>query len=759
MRFRHICSILSVWLVLSGFVAGPAQAQSNKSSRTSLPFVIVSLDGLRYEDITTQTMPNLHRMLNSAAVGFTNIHTGGAQTETNCYASTGSSTKMNTPALSGWTGAPNESIQLPGEWTPVSFGDLFSRWTGSVYKDGIVVPSIAEILGMNKTRQWGSHIGMLGDALHHLGYQTAVIGNADFGETANRPGPLFLMDSTGRVDEGDVSTDLLEKDVSRPYGIKINGHALWTSFQTHAQKNHVILVQWGDLNRLDHTMQTIRPEQAVAMRRQILQEADQWIGRLLATRQQYGTILVTALAPLHNPGTGEEPGLVPVIMNGEGFLPQNVVTSATTHRAGLVSNFDLAPSILDQVSQAGQNDPATLGHKIRQVQADSIGEKRIAWLKQYGDDLTFIHKFRPQLLSVYVHVATYTLIVLFFIYLWKRAWIRKFRQLLEWVVILPLVLLVAPVLQPHSSSYYVLDIFCLSFLFLGLFGFFEKETDRMIGIGILTGGFVVFDMLRRAFWMKQSLLGYDLITGARYYGIGNEYMGVCLGAALLAFVLLRYRFAGTLEKQIQSQTARFLYVLEIGGGGLITYLLAAPQYGTNAGGAIAAIVGFSTLFLMWRGKTFWKSFLVASLGITSIGLCILFAIHLLAPVDQLTHIGQAGKLLLHGNLKNFLAILYRKVLLNFHLLQVSMWGSLLMITAGIVAIWLTMQKKRSSKVLYQGFQAIFGCTAAAFLCNDSGVLAAATILLFAAAGMFATEIDANEGTESHKNESIESTVG
>lgn len=33
--------------------------------------------------------------------------------------------------------------------------------------------------------------------------------------------------------------------------------------------------------------------------------------------------------------------------------------------------------------------------------------------------------------------------------------------------------------------------------------------------------------------MKRSYLGYDPIIGARYYGIGNEFMGVYIGATLL----------------------------------------------------------------------------------------------------------------------------------------------------------------------------------------------------------------------------------
>ncbi len=32
------------------------------------------------------------------------------------------------------------------------------------------------------------------------------------------------------------------------------------------------------------------------------------------------------------------------------------------------------------------------------------------------------------------------------------------------------------------------------------------------------------------------MLGYDVIGGARFYGIGNEYTGVLLGATVLATI-------------------------------------------------------------------------------------------------------------------------------------------------------------------------------------------------------------------------------
>ena len=42
------------------------------------------------------------------------------------------------------------------------------------------------------------------------------------------------------------------------------------------------------------------------------------------------------------------------------------------------------------------------------------------------------------------------------------------------------------------------------------------------------------DLLTGATMIKSSVLGYDPMAGARYYGVGNEYMGVMIGCSILA---------------------------------------------------------------------------------------------------------------------------------------------------------------------------------------------------------------------------------
>ncbi len=55
---------------------------------------------------------------------------------------------------------------------------------------------------------------------------------------------------------------------------------------------------------------------------------------------------------------------------------------------------------------------------------------------------------------------------------------------------------------------------------------------------------LVIDLFFAQYLVSSSLLGYCFISGARYYGLGNEYMGIFIGALLTAagIILSIYAF-------------------------------------------------------------------------------------------------------------------------------------------------------------------------------------------------------------------------
>lgn len=138
----------------------------------------------------------------------------------------------------------------------------------------------------------------------------------------------------------------------------------------------------------------------------------------------------------------------------------------------------------------------------------------------------------------------------------------------------------------------------------------EKRPSAVTDILQLFGVLVVLDTIFVWGMVAHSALSGYYDSGIRFYGIGNEYMGLLIGAVLMS---VPKRFLGW-----------------VGTG--IVLLLGLPMLGANAGGAMAACVAF---FPPLKGKR-WR------------GLLPFVVVAALAGLDRLqpgavqSHIGQAA---------------------------------------------------------------------------------------------------------------------
>ncbi|MGB9802178.1 MAG: hypothetical protein ACPLUI_00005, partial [Desulfofundulus sp.] len=52
---------------------------------------------------------------------------------------------------------------------------------------------------------------------------------------------------------------------------------------------------------------------------------------------------------------------------------------------------------------------------------------------------------------------------------------------------------------------------------------------------------ILLDILLGGPLQKTAIMGYDPIVGARFYGIGNEYMGILIGSMIIGSTTLLTR--------------------------------------------------------------------------------------------------------------------------------------------------------------------------------------------------------------------------
>ncbi|HEX6970823.1 MAG TPA: hypothetical protein VF234_01215, partial [Limnochordia bacterium] len=236
---------------------------------------------------------------------------------------------------------------------------------------------------------------------------------------------------------------------------------------------------------------------------------------------------------------------------------------------------------------------------------------------------------------------------------------------------------------------------------------------------------LLFDLSRGAPWMQRSVLGYDPMGGARYYGIGNEFMGVLIGSTIVAASLALDRFG--------HRPLTWLCLACVGGA--VGVALGLPTSGANVGGAITACIGFglTALWLRDRPLTVARAgALLLATGIAVIGAALwdLF----FRPADP-SHLGRLARTMVEGGLAPLLEVAGRKLAMNWTLLRYTIWTRVLLVSAAAMFVLLTRPHPFLERVfaaapaLRRGLKGAIAASFVALLVNDSGVVAAATALI------------------------------
>jgi len=274
--------------------------------------LVVGIPGLGWDDVGQATMPVLDAMVGQGAVGAMNVRTRSPR-----------------PAVT-------EGYATLGAGSRVSASD---RHGVATERDGRVVVGPAAALRDRAGRWLPTAPGELGDALHAAGLRTAVVGNADLPEGLTNglgtgstpesqpggrpavltPAAVALMDSGGVVDAGTVAHDLLAGARGAPFGVRADPDRVVGATHAALEEADVVLVDTGDLTRVE-ALETVAPaEFAARSRARALADADALLGRLTAELPAGTLVMVVSVVP-----PADEWRLTPVVAAGAGAVPGTV---------------------------------------------------------------------------------------------------------------------------------------------------------------------------------------------------------------------------------------------------------------------------------------------------------------------------------------------------------------------------------------------------------------------------------------------------
>ena len=419
--------------------------------------------------------------------------------------------------------------------------------------------------------------------------------------------------------------------------------------------------------------------------------------------------------------------LAPVYVLNVNPAERGLLTSTTTRTPGLIASRDIAPSIL---SDLGVPIPIQMtGAPMETTPASAVEVDRTL---DHLDRVTYLDQ-RAQspffwALGLVGGIILFTAVGLFVSGRPVNSpWLLyAIRVLCSW----PLGLLLAWWFDPHTMTVYLLEIGGVMLVVALL-----PDPPSIL---LLTSAVVIVDAFFGSRLVSQAIMSAYMMSGIRFYGIGNEYMGVLIGGALMAPVVFAKRLGAIpFVPSTSTPEARSTLIAHLLLGAflaLTVFVLSFPAYGAKAGGAVTATSTF--MFLTWemRGQ---KITLGRAVFAIAAGFALVFvwagisrALHL-TP----THIDTAAGAMTSGRFGYIVGVAARKVGLAIRvaLHPGTVVGVVALVVMCLVVRALLRERLADLWVRRPEYRAVVAAglrgSVVAILFNDSGIVAAILLVV------------------------------
>lgn len=571
--------------------------------------------------------------------------------------------------------------------------------------------------------EYKSSIGYLGQTISSNGKKIGVLGNSDYYDSTgqfvkNRDFCLAVMDSRGRIHDG-VLDGINKKKTNFPYGIGTDYKKLREETKRLYESSDLLFVELGDTFRLDEYKENLNKNTYTKMKRMVYSEANKYIASTLKMAGDNDTIYIIGSFPSRLDYKNNR-RLAPVIRIDKSEKGSGLLETSTTRRKGVIANIDLGVDILNRF---GLKNKFMNGRVIKSVPMENSFE----YLQKDYKKIIAISSIRMSIINIYVTIIVASWIICA-LALWKKEKIPQkhrgkvlnvLKEFVKLGLIMPLAFLTAPILQARTEPGVALSIIAATIVYY-LAGRVLFKNDDMKQICLFASAMIAIIVVDSALYtplMESNIMSYDPMIGARYYGIGNEYEGVTIGSAIIAFAIL-------LEHKSIKRWMVVPFLL------LVLFTSAYPAMGANVGGAISECVAYIVfILLIYDIKIDLKKALMILLATG--GLVVAFAIADIA-LGLGSHLGNFVNQILANGPMEIVNVFARKIEMNVKLAQTTVWVNILLAGLAILALIIFRPNKNFAAMkakyplIYKGYLSIMvGCIVTLFV-NDSGIISSAT---------------------------------
>ncbi|WP_432401090.1 hypothetical protein [Wukongibacter sp. M2B1] len=682
------------------------QSYSETLEKKVIIFLVNKMD---LEDL--EDMPFTYKLADKGAVGLMNTRAYGSSNDYSSSLTIGCGTRSQ----ASFNTSRFEELDSENSL-------IYQRRTGyTIGSKEIVNIDIARLAETNRKNDYNPNIGALGNSLGMNDIKISVIGNSDIPDKPTRLGVLIGMDDKGLVDYGLIDEGINIDDPEYPYGIKTNYNLMIEGYNELAPKSGVMILELGDLYRLERYKSNLTPEVYIKLKERIISDIDLLIKNVYNLIDEKNTrILILSPTP-SSLAVSSGKRLTPVILAG-GDIEDGILSSDTTRREGIIGNIDIAPYI---AAYFNSNINFFTGKPVYILKA----QEKFTVINEIYNGTAFVYINR---LSVLFSFAMYEIIVSFFAFVMIQMagkYRLKIYRYIEYFLLsnmsIPIAILILPLFKAISIYEAIMKIVILTVLITFISIYIRKTSlDSIIFLSGLMCILLALDIMMGSGLIKTSFLGYDPIIGARYYGIGNEYMGMMVGASLIftTGLLDRYR--------VHKIFISFIFIF-------ITIVIGFPKFGANVGGTITAAFAFMFVTLkLYNSKLQFKHYVYM---LSSVFVFVIFlALVDLYVIESSSHLANAIRQINNGGMDVVYSIIKRKISMNVRLFGISIWSKVLVSSLILLSILFYrpfgIAKRIFNKYtnLSMGLLGILISCIVSFLVNDSGVVASATSIIYLA---------------------------
>ena len=711
MRLRRA---VAVGLGLSAtLAAAPAAAQDDEPVPADRRVVIIAIPGLTWEDVNDEDVPNLRALLDSSAVANASLRVQRLATPAGeGYATLGAGTRaVASVDLAGLAFGREERFGIG------TAADELSRQLGEPAEGEVLHLGWHELERENRSSDFEATLGELGQALADAGIDRGVVANADgddplVTEYLHREAALALADYDGVVPCGDVSSALLIDDPAAPFGRRLDAARVLDTFRRCSTPSSVVLVEASDLRRADAYGDRVPSRRDSAVRARALAATDALVGSLVADLDaQRDAVVVLA------PSVASKPRLAVLGVRAAEYEP-GLLVSGSTRQDGHVTLADVTATVAS-LAGAPIDEGALEG---RRVEVGSTGGSA-ADRRDRLEDVDAAARFRDRMITPVagVYIAAVCLLAMAsLLVLSRRQRSRPLEQVaLCLLAVTPMTYLAKPFpfheWGPVAYAGFVAGgaaVLGAIYARVGRSWLHPLAVAYAVVVLVITANVV----LLHSGLQLNTVFGDSPIVAGRFNGVNNVmFAQLFVGTTALAAILI---------DRVPGRRGRVLLVLLLAA---IVLINAAPMWGADVGGTLAAVPAFALIGsrlggwrIRWRTALLWGSVAVAV--VVALGLLDLTR----DSTDQ-SHLGRLFERFGSDGIEGISTVVERKITINLRSLQGSVWRFILVpvIIGAVLAAWRAPGRLRDLANRFPSLPAVLPGVVVGlvlgYALNDSGI--------------------------------------